>query len=69
MDPPRRRYSRLPAEVWHRFIAIVRQRGARAPAARWYVLRAEQFGRTLQVKDLRTCDATDVTRARRAGAD
>ncbi len=60
MDSPRPRRSRLPAEVWRRFIAVVHQRGTRAPADRWYVIRAEQFERALQDKELRACDAADV---------
>jgi integron integrase len=60
MDPAEPRRSRLPAEIWGRFTTIVHQRGAREPADRWYVIRAEQFERALQEKDLRACDATDV---------
>lgn len=60
MDSGGSRRSRLPPEVWERFISIVRERGARAPADRWYVHRAEQFEKFLRNTDLQTCTATDV---------
>jgi hypothetical protein len=60
MDSAGPRRSRLPAEVWRRFIALVHERGARKPADRWYVIRAEQFERALGDKDPRACDAADV---------
>ena len=45
-----------------RFLHVLRQRGINRPVDRWFVLRAEQFQKTLANEELRACSADDGIR-------
>lgn len=61
MDDTSRPESRISAATWRRFLELVHAKGARPPFDRWYVIRAEQFERSLQGKAAAACAADDVT--------
>ena len=48
------------SSVWSRFVNVLRQRGIKAPFDRWFVLRAEQFQKTLPNQDLGACSEADT---------
>jgi Phage integrase, N-terminal SAM-like domain len=59
-SPPRRDISR--GAIWDSFLRAVRNRGVKPPIDRWYVIRAEQFAKTLGEGGPEACTAADVTR-------
>jgi integron integrase len=58
-SPPRRDMGR--GAIWDSFLRAVRSRGVKPPVDRWYVIRAEQFAKTLGEGGPEACTAADVT--------
>jgi integron integrase len=53
--------SRIPPSTWQRLLETLHAQGIKSPADRWYIIRAEQFEKSLRHKRIEACTAEDVT--------